>query len=438
MFRLQESINFIRKFVSELKNYAKETGRAFFFAYNGGPKIAEHAIGCDFSDYFIEEHFYFAKPWAIQKASITAKLLEDLNKKVVILTEASDDCGKIPRETKNLFKYMFADIYSNNNAIMIICYPEMYTLFNWEYIQPGIKYDLDEASKYTRFLRKHPELFHLREPAKVGVVHSFPTRRAKTSHWKEKPLNPEGELKGAIELLLDSNIPFKTIFSGDDWLYSKNKIQPAKLENLDVLILPDVEVISEEEIKTILDYVKRGGTVVQSGKFAVFNKDGTLKEDQLQMFKEKGVYEYGVGTWHNLEDLFFSKYHSNEKGTLLPTERTQSYKELISSFKSIIFKYIQPEIETTAPSTVNIRRYIQDNRVVLHLVNYDFNQSKDEFSPVQDFTVTVMLPENFVPKKAIAFDPELSKEKELEIAMQDQKATIKIPYLYAYLIVEIK
>ena len=201
--------------------------------------------------------------------------------------------GRLPQKTENLFKYIFSDVYSSGKG-MIMNVPGILTLDNDNsYLErkDHVQYDTKIAGRYIYFLRENPYLFSGNEPAKIGILHSLGSRKV-----EYLPLRLSGDSNldfiGFLDLLLDLNVPFHTIVSGDD-IYKKD-IQIKDIEDYQVIIIPSVKIISENEIDVLLKYVRGGGIVIQTGDFALYNKNFEINEHtQKESLKNQGIHNIG-------------------------------------------------------------------------------------------------------------------------------------------------
>lgn len=439
-FQTLESSNVIRNISNTLKEYGyKKYDHEILFSMNAGPEFISHLMQTDFQDYGMGEHFYFGRG-TTQKAAVTIKLSEGLWKnKYVVLGEVSHDKGEIPnKNNKNLFKYAFADTYSSDGRL-ILDGDRFMTLRNWNYVDfdDYVYYNVDEAAKYINFAYEHPELYSLNHPSKVAVVHSIASRKGGSGliDLDERNVWTENSIKGIIEMLLNLNIPFNIIVSGDNELF-KEKISKYDLDKYDVVIMPAVFMLDDSEIEAIFDYVSNGGHVIVINKFGTHNKKGEkIKRTRIINLKN-GENKIGKGTIYVISENIGEQYFYDNTGrTYLPTERTLEDIPL-KLFKNALYKYYTPEITTNAPLTVNIKRYTDNKRMVLHIVNYDYDHTKDIFNVIKSFNITVSLL-GLKPEKAILYDFENNQEKEIDIFVKNGKATITVPFLYAYDIVEL-
>ena len=109
---------------------------------------------------------------------------------------------------------------------------------------------------YIGFYRKHRDLFvGARDLATVGVLRSYPSI---TYH------NAKAQLVAILveQALIQSRIPFHLIF--DEPL--------PDLSNLKVLILPDSECLSDDQIAKIKSFVEAGGGLIATGQAGVYDE----------------------------------------------------------------------------------------------------------------------------------------------------------------------
>jgi hypothetical protein len=440
LFQLTESGKFWRRMAAETKDYARQKyGREFFFSFSAAPEFATHFMPTDYIDYLTGEHFYFHGSFEVPKSAVVIKMSEGLAPRMAILVEVCHDLGTLPQNTTDMFKYIFADIYSADGYMMIDG-NAFKTMLGWDYMDnKKVNYNVDEAAKYVAFAHAHPEFYGLNESAKVGVLHSIASRRHYMNPYVEEGSFNETSIKGLVDMLLNMNVPFKTIVSGDGELITET-LTAADMSGLDVVVLPRVTMVSNEEVNALLDYVKNGGSVIQIDLFGTHDKNGkAVNRLELETLQEPGEHNIGKGKWFTItDDIGYQyAYNENQKRLYLPTERAKTDAPF-TTFREALLHYYKLEIETDAPITLNIRRYVDNGRVFLHMANYDYNQVKDKLTPAGQFTVTITLPEGIIPKTALLHDFEQAKTTEIKFTVADGKATFTIPSVYAYAVVELK
>ncbi|GAA5262182.1 DUF4064 domain-containing protein [Methanocalculus sp. MC3] len=438
-FQKIAGMEFWRETVNEMKAYSRDRyGREFFFSMNAGPAFADRFLPMDFVDYLSGEFFYFNTVFnSPQKVGIEQKLTEGHSKHFSPYIEVSYDRGRIPRDTENLFKYLFADAYSSRTNMLIRGPEGILTMDGRTYVdfRDYVRYDGKAAGRYTRYLHEHPELFHADEPARVAVIHSFASRKG-----QYLPLELSGisnyDLIGTMDLLFDLYVPYSMIISGCDVV--PRDITASDLVNYEVVILPSATILNEGEIDVLLEYVRNGGVVIQTGKFGLYNKEfETNTHNRLEELRRTGAKQIGAGTWHTVAEVPGYAYYLHDGEIRLPSEKTDADPHL-NRFRDILYTYYDPEIRTDAPITVGIRRYATDESVLLHLVNYNYNHRTDAFTTTPGFEVVVEMPPGRNPERVILYNLETGVTGEIPFASTGNSIVIPIERLEVYSIVEIR
>lgn len=308
------------------------------------------------------------------------------------------------------------------------------------YVQESdsIKYDIEEAAKYVNFAVDHKDLFNLEEPATVAVVRSEAS--IKGGNWampvEERNVWTMLDVGGVADMLLNLNIPFNMLYSGDEDLFM-DRLTLDELQQYEVVIFPAVFMLSDSEVDAVIQYVNGGGRVLMISDFATHDLYGHLAtRNEITPYRNAGQYNVGNGIWLTVTSNLGEKYLTSDNyTTLLPTNR-ESNDPILMEFQTNINKLHQPEITTDAPTTVNIRRYGDSNRLVLHIVNYDFDEAKDEFSPTGDISMNVDT-EGLSISQAIVYDFETGTIQNIPVSMNEGLAEFIVPSVYAYSIVEL-
>ena len=440
-FQLSESEKFLRRFESELSDYSREIyDREFFFSYNASPLYFQHTGDTEYLDYLTGEQFYFMGGGTFQKSAGVIRLAEPQTNKMALLIEVSNDRGKIPAQTKNLYKYIFADIYSTGGEMITSADSFMTFAEGWNYASDDdyIRFDPAEAGKYVKFMKDNLDLFGLDRPAKVAVVNSYATRELVLSPYNAGMNYRESsnDLLGVTEMLLDMNVPFKVLASGDTRQPSL-RLTTEKLSEFQIVILPSILAISDTEVQALIDFTESGGVVLQINDFGLRDTDGQkMTRPELAALSSTGEHSIGEGKWWT-EYLALHSYYwgSGQSFAYLPTETTRD-NPTYKSFLKTLSRYYSPEVILDGPITVNVHRYQDENRMVLHLVNYDFDQTIDEFHPSGSFNLTIDLQgKAFKIARLYSFEDQSITEIPFEIV--EDKMVLQIPDLYSYAILEL-
>lgn len=436
----QGAADFLKRFSKELKAYAADKyGRQFILGTNAPPQADfSRYIPVGFLDYVIGEKFYFSRDH--ERTMESAKLLQGVyDHPIFYLTEVGLDRGEIPQQTKNLFKYMFADIYSNPNAGMVLVKDGLYTMEGGIYLDNASKIQVDpgEANRYIDFMKANQTLFNLDEPADVGLVASVPSL-VSYGLPSSQPLWGSNETFTVMEVLLNNRIPFSVITSGND-IWTDHKLTADELSRYQVVILPNVEAISEEEVNALLDYVKAGGNVIQVDNFGGFDDLGQKAgRPQLSAVVGKGTHTLGDGIWLNLgwvDGLADYRWDSVNDRQVLPSEQSLDFAPAVT-IRDAVLDFVQAPILSDAPITVNMRRFADEKRIVLHLVNVNFDQTSDSFTKPGPFSVTLNVGGLKISNVEL-YDFESANVTVLDYEQNGDQVTFTVPDLFAYSIVEL-
>ena len=246
-------------------------------------------------------------------------------------------------------------------------------------------------AEYARFLSTHRALFLRRRPiARVALVYSVPTCvwRYFFSYWIYwRAASNHGKRIGAVARVLeDAHIPYDPIVFGHPDLLD-DEAQLAALGRYDVLVLTDVDCVSDPQAAAVEAFAQRGGRVAVIGEF------GTRTEDYVP--RERPLLE-GLTSTPGLRG----------RVTSLPASCVLDFRNLKSEPAQVEKAYValrdamQPDnrlIETRSPKTLWMALWAdaEGRRVALHMVNYDVDVERHEFRPAAKVNVTLRIPDRF-------------------------------------------
>ncbi len=199
------------------------------------------------------------------------------------------------------------------------------------------------TASISDFLKKHQAMFGSLEPAaRVGI---YTNRESQIADAE----NCFASLQGAALALLKGRIPFRLIpFDNAE-----------SLNGLELLIVPNVRLISDAQVKIIKDFVKRGGKVMLTGESGKFD-EYFLARPQLK--KQKGFTF--VSDTPEAIDLQGIDRSGNYKDLPLPTGK----KDFLKQVKSLI----TPPFIVSGGNFVCLDEYrVENGNTVLCLLNYD-------------------------------------------------------------------
>ena len=439
-----EGRNIMQSVVQELKDYARSKHRReFLVSYNASPVFIEkaYASAYDTADILYGEHFWFHDLHF--KGALAAKLAEGLtDRQFMILFEINQDRGRLPEPIDNAFKYAFADVYSSGNASLSIFYPSSLVMNRWEYVE-SIDYNDSVFEHYPGFMQQNLHLFSDNEPARVAVINSMASRRLPfTLAPRDLHYNgaPDRHLITITDMLLNNNIPFHMIISGKGMLGIKNRITAEQLSQYDLIVLPAVMAVTDQEAADIVSYARNGGTVLQINHFATLGINGqrVTRPDLSPFAQNPGTHQIGSGTWIN-ENWGYRFEHDYLYGNgvhKLPTQQSAT-NYYLQRLNQLIRNHADPGLFVKGPLTVNVRRFEETDRILLHLVNYDFNHLSDTFTPSSKIEITLDSGDRQITE-GVVYDIENRSRESVEVHQNGQTVRLTIPSVHVYTIVELQ
>ena len=180
---------------------------------------------------------------------------------------------------------------------MVMFYPDRpdTTLFCWAWAMSwGSKYlGTDEGrigneteARLRQFEQQNEPL--LQNPEKVANLAFFDSKRNRELYHDYEESTGRWTLSWAQACLLH-NIPFDLLLADEI----------KSLAHLDLIILPDVAVLSEDEIVSFREFASDGGTVIWGGKSGSLGHDGEPRSQQalsLLLGKQENPFEAGSKT----------------------------------------------------------------------------------------------------------------------------------------------
>lgn len=303
-----------------------------------------------------------------------------------------------------------------------------------------------EMVKYIAFYRKNRELFiGTKDVASVAVLRSYPSI---TYH------NSRAGLSAILveQALIQARMPFHLIF--DEHL---RDLSPAQCK---VLVLPDSECLSDEDLASIHRFVEAGGGLVATEQAGLYDEWRRLRvEPGLRGLVDKQVaadaYQEEVAQSPIASGAPVRKKFGRGRtvyfpgiefdGPLPPAEpyfeigtefwkRPKNAKELIDAIGWAAAGDIPLEIVAPDFVAANLVELPANSCRLIHLVNYNIQRVPG----VENIAVRCAAPEG---KKASAvrfYSTELDSGTPLPFEMQGRDAVFTIPKLNAYCMVTVR
>lgn len=220
---------------------------------------------------------------------------------------------------------------------------------------------------------------------------------------------------GCAQALAESNIPFEVIFDGDG-RYIEETLTLDQITPYEFLIIPSVDQITPSQKQILMEYVSNGGTAL------VFTPE-SIGFDPVE-----GDVSYGAGQFYFLLDnVGYAYYYTYE-------DAFRSYLE------NIVTTYVTSpiSIEQTQRDLI-ATPYIQtdEQRMIIHLVNYDHEKFYDTIHDKQDITLTVTNPSIEIGTIKV-ISPDFNETISITPTITNDTYQLTIPSLHVYNVIIIE
>ncbi len=231
---------------------------------------------------------------------------------------------------------------------------------------------------------------------------------------------------GAAVALVEAGIPFDVIFSGDGRMMP-NTATLASLAPYHAVVLSNSVAMTAGQVQLVLDYARGGGAVIGWGSPGAANEFQDWSVEREADWRNSwtvGTRAVGRGT--------MTLVSQSDLAAEYATKRTAAARDQMLRAISAI---APPESATNMEHVVALAyRHAAEDRLVVHLVHYDYNLDNDSVREVGPVSVTVRLPEGFslAGKRARFLSPDFDEPHTVAVQVADGHATFSVPRLYIY------
>ena len=301
-----------------------------------------------------------------------------------------------------------------------------------------------DVVKYIAFYRKLRDFYVGAEDfAPVAVLRSYPSIT----------YNNAGAGLSAIQVeqtLIQAKVPFRIIC--DEHLL---QLSPATCK---VLILPNTECLSDEQLAAIRRYVAVGGGLIATEETAFYDAwrrmrvepgfkdvvDGPIPNAarnrrgiESAPLRQPRRKQYGSGRTVYLPVLEFDGAQPPDEPyfTLEPEfwKRPKNWESLIDSIKWAAGDELPVSVTGPEYVAMNLLEQSEKRRRIIHLVNYDI----EENPTMGNVAIRCAVPEGKSATTVRLYSPELEDGKALDFRMQGLQAVFTVPPLRAYGVVAV-
>ncbi len=260
---------------------------------------------------------------------------------------------------------------------------------------------------YVKFYRANFENYaDVESRADVAVLHSF----ASMAYSNDRPWLSAMLFEQA---LIQSKTPFEIIF--DENLKDLSRYR--------VLVLPDQECLSDEQLGLIRDFVSRGGGLVITGDSALYNQ-------WRQRRRESGLKDLAGQS----RAIYIEKVQPAVPKPPAATATSQYWKlplnweELVSAARRAAGGSLSVEVKAPLTVTAEVLEQKQKRRLLVHLVNYDAFRNPE----VRNIQVSLSIPAGAAVERISLLSPDQEQPRALACAVRNRRAEFVVPALNTY------
>jgi len=354
-----------RRFWQTIREYADSKGKRDFLLTANVYRMNWRSFTIDdLLDYYLIEMPYLGvyKGYPPRCASIAL-----LKKTRMVGKRGALQLANVDTVRKLIEKPSFA-------TLLKIWIAETYASGNVFYIPPrshgGIGLNVDEETKYTdfpmvelkpylAFVQKHPEIYEgTVSPAKVGVVYFMSGE-------------VDDEYTAVCKVLYDAHYQFDAVFIGDG-KWNKRFPTAKQLAKYDVLVMPLAKTAPPKEaVRELSKFAKAGGKLVLCSTFPNYFA-------RVQDAAYRPLWKAATGSEEVPQEIISFLPYLNERDEKLRDRLVQ----LLGT---------DPILTTNAPPTVGIQCWRAGDKIVVHLINYDYIEAEDAVKDVENIEIHLSL-----------------------------------------------
>lgn len=162
---------------------------------------------------------------------------------------------------------------------------------------PTIAYDTRNAfveAEANYFVKEHEGLLAHHAPvSRIGIYYSRSTRMFYRNDLEERDQFGDA-IKGVETVLIENHVPHDFIL--------EEQIDTIPVGKYDLIILPNVQCMSEAELGFFIGFVGKGGSLIATYESSLYDQDGNVRQD----FGLRNLFgvDYGGEKWNTRKDNY--------------------------------------------------------------------------------------------------------------------------------------
>jgi hypothetical protein len=295
----------------------------------------------------------------------------------------------------NSLGVLCAEACANKGSFVNYYFPLFTRERNWNQVEEIHEFVMNNQEVYT---------FDMKSYGEVGILYLY-------GEGMRYHMNT---YLGCAQALAESNIPFEVIFDGDDH-YINSTLTLTDIEDFSLILVPSFVDVTADQKQVVKQFVENGGVAL------------LFDAEELGYNNVSGEIPYGNGLFY----VFDKDY-----GTLYFEEYTEAYRQQLAD---CVFTYVPPVVSVNKDGKkLVVTPYIdeEDDRIILHVINYDHIGLFDFIWPASDITIQLLKPSFEVRSVSLSRPGEKSVPLLYEIT--EDMITIFLPKIQDYGVVHIE
>ena len=274
------------------------------------------------------------------------------------------------------------------------------------------------------FLADNERLFSKKSGTNVAVLYSFPSY-----YWRETATGYSGNLVDnnesgllsykvddinnpntprlpfweVIKYLSDKQVNYDVKMSADDDL----RVDDFCMEDIndyDLIVLPDCDVLTENQTKVLEEYVSRGSKLVVFGR-AAENVAGWLEKMKA------------------MDNVFYSEN---------PSFKTEALENFGTCFDAAYEDVWQVKANNTE---IGLQMHKTNEGMAIHLINYNYSKESDKINLIEELELSIRTKEVYKNINIFTLD---GSKIEYVYEAKDKNAAIKLYNVPVYTVIDLK
>ena len=382
-FQIENAVKFYKQFVKEIKDYAKSKGKNNFpiGIKSDGETFIPHTIDMlSFSDFAfinleLEEYYQNQEEYKLHSSTKTQVIASPADASFGWLIEKS-------KKPEDLIQIKMAEAYANKGAFQDL---HNFGLLNGKWLSASV--DASAVSEINSFFLSNKELFdtNLQSTAKIAVLFSARSMDDDTSrHWIL--------FNSVSRALSESHFQYDILFS-EDSDFSQNTVSSETLQKYKMIILPGNDVMDNNIIPLISDYLEMGGKIILIAPLDP--RLGSLRD--------------GFPSQVEYLDDWIQDNTSQE-------------------FTSIVNNSINRIVDNTFSKKIVIQLWKNSDKIIIHLVNYNFDLDNGVIEE-NNVPISINILLDKTPKSIKVISPDFEQKVNLDFNYSEGNIQFTVPKL---------